>query len=191
MIDLFGDPSGSRTRVPDVRGGGKGVRLRPNLTKSRVPVSACVSFIRPCPIPWLSNWLSKSFAERATTNPRTSPAWADGQRSSRLTVCYRTNKIESSDRVRGIMRAAKWGSLLASSAGVALCLAIGAAISLAQQSQSQPTPEQGRPRLIPNPRASGYRFPVIFEPDASISGTQVVVGHPRTEPPSCRKFSVL
>jgi hypothetical protein len=32
----FGDPSGSRTRVPDVRGGGKGVRARPNLAEWRV-----------------------------------------------------------------------------------------------------------------------------------------------------------
>ena len=35
-IDFLGDPSGSRTRVPDVRGGGKGVRARPNLRNRRV-----------------------------------------------------------------------------------------------------------------------------------------------------------
>jgi hypothetical protein len=31
--NFAGDPSGSRTRVPDVRGGGKGVRRCPNLVK--------------------------------------------------------------------------------------------------------------------------------------------------------------
>src|SRR5712671_985385 len=55
----IGDPSGSRTRVPDVRGRRRTVRQRPNLTKLWDGESAQVRIARPNTTPWLSNGLSK------------------------------------------------------------------------------------------------------------------------------------
>ena len=71
------------------------------------------------------------------------------------------------------MRSAKWGSLLAASAAVAICLAARTAVSLAQQSQSQPVSKQVHQSLIPNPQASGYRLPVIFEPNVGQADAHV------------------
>ncbi len=68
------DPSGSRTRVPAVRCGGKGVRARSNLLKSQSFISSHVPFVRPFPSLWLSNWLSKASCKNASDYQSRVPA---------------------------------------------------------------------------------------------------------------------
>jgi hypothetical protein len=71
------------------------------------------------------------------------------------------------------MRVPKGGSLLAAVAAIVICLAAGATVSLAQQSQSQPVSKQAQASLIPNSQASGYRLPVIFEPNVGQADARV------------------
>jgi len=65
------------------------------------------------------------------------------------------------------MRAAKWGSLLAASAAIAICLFVQAGGSLAQQSRLAPQPVSQRVQT------SGYLLPVIFEPNVGQADAHV------------------
>src|SRR5208283_4909324 len=76
------------------------------------------------------------------------------------------------DRVPGdFMRATKWGLLLVGSAAVAICLATGVAVSLAQQSSQ--VAERAPHNRTPVPQASRYRLPVVFEPNVGQANAHV------------------
>jgi len=69
------------------------------------------------------------------------------------------------------MRVSRAGSLLAAIAAIVICVAARAVVSIAHQSQHQ---SQSQPaHQNPNPQASGYRMPVIFEPNVGQADARV------------------